>query len=218
MGAKLAIQPDGRVVVAGRSGSSSTSDFALARYNSDGALDSSFDGDGKLTIPVGNSTDEAYSVLVQSNGKDRSSWRSQIGSNTDFSMVRLNSDGSLDTSFRATGKLTTDIGESDDFASDIAIQSDGKSVVQVTVTTVSISILHCFAITLMARSILPSISMEKLRSRLEVSTMLQEPLPFKVTGKIVLAGSSYNGTLNEIAVVRYNADGSLDTLSMGMAR
>ncbi len=44
-GASVALQPDGKILVAGRSGEY----FALARYNADGTLDASFDADGGLT-------------------------------------------------------------------------------------------------------------------------------------------------------------------------
>ncbi len=45
------------------------SDFALARYNSNGTLDNSFDGDGKLTTDFFGSYDIAYSLAIQTNGK-----------------------------------------------------------------------------------------------------------------------------------------------------
>jgi len=66
----VAIQPDGKIVVAGYSNNGSNNDFALVRYNTDGSLDTNFDSDGKVTTDIGgDSNDAAYSVAIQSDGK-----------------------------------------------------------------------------------------------------------------------------------------------------
>ena len=87
-------QNDGKIVVAGQS----NSNFALARYNSDGSLDVSFGGNGKITTDFDiytNFTTYAYSVIQQSDNKTI-----VVGqSNSDFALARYNSDGSLDVSF-----------------------------------------------------------------------------------------------------------------------
>ena len=115
----MAIQADGKIVVAG----SSRRNFALARYNSNGSLDTSFDGDGKLTTDFGG-WDEASSMAIQADGKIV-----VAGSSRDnFALARYNSNGSLDTSFDGDGKLTIDFGGID-MAHSMAIQADGKIVV-----------------------------------------------------------------------------------------
>ncbi len=67
----LAIQTDGKIVVAGQAYNTNTGnyDFALARYNSNGTLDNSFDGDGKLTTDFFGNDDIAYSLAIQTDGK-----------------------------------------------------------------------------------------------------------------------------------------------------
>jgi uncharacterized delta-60 repeat protein len=65
----VAIQSDGKIVVAGYSYIGSNNDFALVRYNTDGSLDTSFDSDGKVTTAIGGSDDYAKSVAIQSDGK-----------------------------------------------------------------------------------------------------------------------------------------------------
>ena len=120
-GAAVAIQSDGKIVVVGGSyaGAGGTHDFALARYTPDGSLDTSFDGDGKLTTDVGGS-DGARGVVIQPDGKIvAAGW-----SDSDSALARYNADGSLDTSFDGDGKLTTGVGT----AYDVALQSDGKIV------------------------------------------------------------------------------------------
>ena len=117
----VALQADGKIVVAGSSGS----DFALARYNSDGSLDRSFDGDGKLTTDFAGGEDSAAGVAVQSDGKIVVAGNSD----GDFALARYNRDGSLDRSLNGNGKLTTDFGSSQDRVTSMALQADGKIVV-----------------------------------------------------------------------------------------
>jgi uncharacterized delta-60 repeat protein len=128
----MTLQPDGKIVAAGESGSStddSSFDFALARYNADGSLDTTFGKGGKLTTDFAGDDDEANDVAVQADGKivlvgltgvstDRSRY--------DFALARYNADGSLDTTFGAGGKLTTDFAGGDDEASRIALLPHGK--------------------------------------------------------------------------------------------
>jgi uncharacterized delta-60 repeat protein len=114
----VGIQDDGKIVLAGVSGT----DFALARYNSDGTLDTSFDIDGKVTTSFGEPTnDYSYSVAIQSDGKILVAGYSD----GDFALARYNIDGSLDTSFDGDGKVTTVIAGTES-ANSIAIQEDGK--------------------------------------------------------------------------------------------
>ena len=125
----VAIQADGKIVAGGYSQNAITSDFALARYNADGSLDTSFDSDGMLTTNFGSSNDAAISVAIQADGKIVAAGHSYIGGNGYFALTRYNPDGSLDTSFDGDGMLTTDFGSSDDVAYSVAIQADGKIVV-----------------------------------------------------------------------------------------
>ncbi len=117
----IAIQTDGKIVVVGASGD----DFALARYNIDGSLDATFDGDGKVTTDFAGLADTARSVAIQADG------RIVLGgySGEDFALARYNSDGSLDAAFDGDGKVTTDFAGSADYGYSLAIQADGKIVV-----------------------------------------------------------------------------------------
>ncbi len=66
----IALQTDGKIVVAGYT--STNSDFATVRYNENGTLDAMFDGDGIVTTTVTETSgDSAYDVLIQKNGKNR---------------------------------------------------------------------------------------------------------------------------------------------------
>ena len=65
----VAIDSDGKIVVAGYSRGSTDDDFALVRYDADGTPDTTFDGDGKVTTEVGSGHDRAFSVAIESDGK-----------------------------------------------------------------------------------------------------------------------------------------------------
>ncbi len=128
----VAIQTDGKIVAVGESASCyifncAAPDFTVVRYNINGSLDTSFDGDGKVTTDFGGS-DSAYSVVLQTNGKIVAAGnKDTVFSRDDFALVRLNADGSPDVSFDGDGKVLTDFG-SYDIASDVAIQADGKII------------------------------------------------------------------------------------------
>ncbi len=125
----VAIQSDGNIVVAGYSDNGTDFDFAAARYSSNGALDASFNSDGKLTTAIGSVNDKAFGIVIQSDGKILLVGQSDNGSDDDFALVRYNSDGSLDTGFDGDGKQTTSFGTNEDYAKNVAIQDDGKIVV-----------------------------------------------------------------------------------------
>jgi uncharacterized delta-60 repeat protein len=114
----VAVQADGKILVAGFS----AGDFALARYNANGSLDTTFSGDGKLTTDFG-AYDQGYSVTVQTDGKILVAGSSGY---SDFALARYTPDGNLDTTFSGDGKVTADFG---DVVRSVTVQADGKILV-----------------------------------------------------------------------------------------
>jgi uncharacterized delta-60 repeat protein len=137
VGRDLVILPGNKIFVVGEttSVSSGKSDIALARYNSDGQLDLSFDQDGKKTINVSASnsgSDGAVKVRLDSKGKIVIlGYADSASTGVDSALVRLNSDGNLDASFGTAGVLLTSIGSgaSGDNAFAIDINSRDNSIV-----------------------------------------------------------------------------------------
>ncbi len=137
----VAIDGDGKIVVAGYSDQwwPTGWDFALARYETNGSLDDTFgddidsDGtpDGLVITDFANSSDVAYSVAIQADGKIVAAGRSSVldVSTPDFALARYDSDGSLDATFGTAGKVTTDFGATTDGIGGVAIQADGNIVV-----------------------------------------------------------------------------------------
>ena len=126
----VALQADGKVVAAGFATQSRTNNsFALARYHSDGTLDTSFSNDGKLTTDFTTRWDPACGLAIQADGKIVAAGEAGYGAaNPTFALARYNDDGALDTSFSADGKVRTDFTAKEDYALGVAIQADGKIV------------------------------------------------------------------------------------------
>ena len=151
----LVLQPDGKLVAAGLAymGEGRQTDFALARYTADGALDPTFgagggDGDGIVTTDVSpiSSFDQASALVLQPDGKlvagglvtvNNSVDGTLTDTEQDFALARYNSDGSIDTSFGG-GTVLTDVSpdfvdstpsdNSQDTVNTLLVQSDGKIV------------------------------------------------------------------------------------------
>jgi uncharacterized delta-60 repeat protein len=130
----VVVQPDGKIVVAGQAGPyiNTGLDFALARYNSNGTLDTSFGTGGKVTTDFAGSRDmpsEPSAVVLQGDGKIVMVGQTLVGGFNDFALARYNSNGTLDASFGTSGKATTDFAGSDDQPFSVAVQPDGNIVV-----------------------------------------------------------------------------------------
>ena len=133
----VAIQADGKIVVAGNAVVGRTSnnqfnfDFALARFNADGSPDLSFGNGGKVTTDFNGQTDRAFAVAIQGDGKIvvAGSATPASGISTDFAVARYDSTGAPDGSFGSGGKLTTDIGGATDIAQNIVVQPNGAILV-----------------------------------------------------------------------------------------
>jgi len=125
----LAIQPDGKLVLAGTKGTTETSS-AVARYNTDGSLDTSFSGTGKRTFRmITGQSSVAHDVIVSAAGKIIVMGATANGSGSgDFAVARLNSNGSLDKTFSADGKVTIDFGGSDHGYAILSQPVNGKYV------------------------------------------------------------------------------------------
>ncbi|MFO1200867.1 MAG: tandem-95 repeat protein [Burkholderiaceae bacterium] len=205
------VQPDGKLVLAGYSHTGTTWDYSLIRVDPNGALDPSFDGDGKLVVPVGSSDDRASSVVVQPDGKIVLAGSSVNGGTWEFSAVRLDTNGVLDASFDGDGKLVVPVG-SGDFAESVVVQPDGKLVLAGYSGNGANSI-DFSAIRLDANGVLdPSFGGDgKLIVPVGSSNDFAYDVVVQPDGKLVLAGFSVNGSSFDFSAIRLNHDGSLDT-------
>ncbi len=205
-GSGIALQADGKILISGATHNdfASNGDVALARYNANGSLDTSFSGDGIVTTPIGG--DAVCRVTVQPDG------RIVVGgfSNGDFAVARYTADGTLDTTFSGDGIVTTNIG-GEDYGSGLALQTDGKILLAGSTWTgdsqANFALLRYNA----DGSLDTNFSGDGI-----VTTDINYRdqglgMTVQADGKILVVGESDG----DFAVVRYNADGSLDTSFSG---
>ncbi|MEZ4641124.1 MAG: hypothetical protein R3E31_00005 [Chloroflexota bacterium] len=208
----VALQSDGKPVVAGFLSTGGNKNFAVTRYQSDGSLDTGFGVNGLITTPVSLTfDDEPTSLAIQSDGKIVAAGQTQ---NIDFALVRYEADGTLDTTFGVGGVVTTNfpIGMSGgvDVANDVIIQSDGKIVAAgrsagrfgVARYNTNGSLDTSFGVGGVVSTV---VGMDPFMAAYAV---VQQP-----DGKLLVGGTGYNDVDSHYAyaLVRYNTDGSLDT-------
>ena len=224
----MAIQADGKIIVVGDGiFTGPTYDFAVVRYNPDGSLDSSFGGSGIVITPIGNSHDTATSVAIQADGKIvvAGSMCHGVGNCSgagSIAVVRYNPNGSLDTSFNSTGKVITSVNHSSS-ATSLAIQTDGRIVV----TGITLDGITPDGSTNNI-AIVRYNSDGSLDTTFNGSGIITAPngnnssyspsLVIQADGKLVVQGSSYNGSGFDLTVFRYGTDGLLDTSFNGTGK
>jgi uncharacterized delta-60 repeat protein len=213
-GKSVTVQWDGKILVAGSVNDGFNDDFGLVRYDANGKLDSSFGVDGKLTTDFFGDDDYGKSVTVQSDGKILVAGSVNDGFNDGFGLVRYDANGKLDSSFGVDGKLTTDSFE-DDVGNSVTVQSDGKILVagSVYAEELDVNISSVFGLVRYdANGTLdPSFGVDgKLTTGFFGGYDSGNSVTVQSDGKILVAGSVYNGINYDFGLARYDANGTLD--------
>ncbi len=202
-GFNLAIQNDDKIIMVGQCYSGPNSDFAVLRYLPNGALDSTFNATGFSKIDFGAWSDIATSVLVRPNGKIIVSGTN----NGSILITRLNSNGTLDSSFATNGKQT--LANLSTSNSATTVQPDGKILI-------AGSYINDIAlIRLTENGFLDSTFNANGIAIIDCgnnSLDYGHSLALQNDGKIIVTGRTYaNGNYMDIALLRFNPDGSLDS-------
>jgi uncharacterized delta-60 repeat protein len=221
-GRAMALQADGKIVVGGYTdaGVSTHWDFALVRYNTDGSLDNTFGVNGKVVTPMGAGDDAIAAILIQSDGKIVAAGdadTTSLGSGVFvIALARYDDTGALDATFGTGGKVFTAIGTVNDRGDAAALQSDGKIVVAGRYTNgpSDESAYRDIAVirygtsgTLDAGFGSGGIVTTQIGSDAdEANAVIIQP-----DGKILVSGFTNNGSNDDIALIRYNDDGTLDS-------
>lgn len=124
----MALGLDGKIFLAGTSSLGGDQNFAVARLNPDGSLDSTFDSDGKNATDLGSNTDAVSFCLLRSDGRLVVGGTTTTGTHDSVALVRYSLDGTLDQTFGIAGRQIDDLGEAS-VGRDGALQADGKIVV-----------------------------------------------------------------------------------------
>jgi len=208
----VAEQPDTKYLVAGSVDGLGKTDFAVVRYDSNGLVDNSFSGDGRLSFSLGNGDEEFVSVTTQNDGKILLAGYSDTGSGEGINYVlsRLLPDGSFDASFDGDGIAEVDFALADDRVTSMALQSDGKIVLA------GYSVDAGYDATVARLN--PDGSLDTSfgvggKVRTDVAGLADEFAGVLVQsdGKIVAAGYANDGVSDKLMVARYDQNGALDT-------
>jgi uncharacterized delta-60 repeat protein len=148
----VALQADGKIVLAGQANDGDTSNFTVVRLNPDGTADGGFGTGGRVTVAfTGADSEEVGSLAIDDKGRilvagTVTTVASDLSTDTAFAVARLNADGSLDTKFNSGGKKTIEVGgqssvrgqsAADVWLSDLVLQANGKILLAGTVFTKS---------------------------------------------------------------------------------
>jgi uncharacterized delta-60 repeat protein len=185
-------------------------------------LDTTFNTTGIRTTSLSLGSDTALAVIIQPDGRIVTAGSTFTTlNNSDIALVRYNTDGTLDTTFNAAGAqpgvVTTDIDGGNDTAYGVVLQGDGKIVVAGSSLNTTSNKLEVVVARYNTDGSLDSSfnNSGTLPGTVTTAVTAQDNFARSVAlhgdGRIVVAGQADNGNDQDIAVVRYNSDGSLDT-------
>ena len=208
----LLLQPDGKLIAGGFARQSTTSVFALVRYNADASLDTTFGSGGKVLTPVGTGTFAAIrSMLLQADGKIVVAGIASAAGNTKFALARYNANGTLDTTFGSGGIVLTQVGQanatlnalvSDDSGGFVAAgsaQNGEGNVFALARYTANGTLDTTFG---SGGTVLTPIGADNGATANALITDAQQ---------LVAGGVASDGGVAQFAFARYDSDGSLDT-------
>ena len=213
-------QSDGKIVVAGYSNNGFNNDFAVARYDEDGSLDEFFGTGGvvKTNICDGCTNSIATSVVIQNvDGEQKIivvGKTTRMGFGEDFVIVRYDADGSLDTTFSATGTPGIDIleiGSDNDVATSVVIQNaaEGQKIIVVGHSIGFDSGVDFVIVRYDEDGLFENFALTDLGSDEEAASVAIQ----NIAGvqKIIVAGIIANGEFgNDFVVIRFTEDLLLD--------
>jgi uncharacterized delta-60 repeat protein len=203
----VALQPDQKIVVAGKVGQS---DIAMARYNPDGSLDLTFDSDGKVTTTGTNLDSGSLGFALQEDGKMVLVGTAlESGAGSKILIARFNPDGSPDLTFDGDGILTFGITDHT-LGYGLAIQPDNKILISTYAAMTGTQEGGCVLVrldpdgsldgTFGDEGIVCNTENPIFKARIGKAVALQPD------GKIVITGNAGD----RLVLARFNADGSPD--------
>jgi uncharacterized delta-60 repeat protein len=204
----IAVQPDGKIVVAGSAWNGGGNSIALVRYTNNGStIDATFGSGGVVRTPIGSDDDVASSIAIAPDGKivvGGTTWNQATGT-FDLVLVRYQSNGLLDTEFGSGGKATLFTGSTNDHASFVALQADGAVVLAGTrsLTGAPTDLILC---RYRGNGSLDTGFGTNGTVTTAIGTIGDEAnaIAIQTDGKITVAGSTSNGTKTSFALLRYN--------------
>ncbi len=217
----MVLQPDGKLVAAGTTavtnGDVTTSDFAVVRYRPNGTLDSTFGRGGRVVTDIDNdSSDSASGIVLQPDGKLVVAGTTKtMEGHLAFALVRYNRNGTLDSGFGNSGKVTMIIG-TEAAASALALQADGKLVAVGWALGYSSFGQDVYSFAVARYNSDGSLdggfgTAGTITTSISYATDVATAVVVQSDGRLVVAGVTHPvGSSQGFALTRYNADGALD--------
>jgi uncharacterized delta-60 repeat protein len=239
-GSAIVLQSDGKILVAGYSSEGVGGyNFAVARFNADGAVDNTFSADGKTTLDFAGANDFGRAMVLQPDGKILvAGTATETIGGVNFALARFNTDGMTDTSFSGDGKTAFDFAGANDSGNAIALQADGKVLVAGTATETIGG--NNFAVARFGTDgTTDSTFNGSGKTTIDFSgSDSGSAMAVQADGKILITGSTQTttggygsitfieepqdsgsgGPSNNVAIARLNANGALDTTFSGNGR
>jgi uncharacterized delta-60 repeat protein len=218
-GAAVAVQPDGKTVVVGSSQDpvdTSNDQFVFSRYLENGSLDPTFGIGGQAAVSFGSGEAAALDIAIQPDGKILAVGYDEVGGDYDMAIARINANGTLDAGFRGGGNFSIDVTTGiDDDGKAIALAPDGTFYV-------------------VGEGFIPG-DLDFMILKFEADG--DDDLTFgggdgrhfthfngddgafaaavQQDGKLLVAGYAGNGTDTDMAITRYESDGTADNTFSG---
>lgn len=217
----VAVQEDGKIVIGGWAGENeAVSDFALTRYQADGSIDKSFGNEGKIVTRIGPDSDVIYDLAIQPDGKIIAAGVSFQGKDQRrFCLVRYKPDGGLDAAFDGDGIVTFNVGTTlRDTAYSVALQPDGRIIAAGSASNIfdakNLTVgQNDFGLARLNPDGSPDTEFGengRVSTHFGLGVDIGYDVALQTDGKIVVSGSTTNGSNNDFALARYNQDGTPD--------
>ena len=203
----VTIKPDGEIIVVGSSNLFGDTDVFSVRFTSSGTLINNDGFDYYGLSDVGNS------VAIQSDGKYLvAGYATYIDGFKYISLIRYNVNGSLDTTFATTGAVITAVGVADDVARSVLVQPDGKIIVT-GYTVDDVTGKNFLVMRYNANGTLDTTFDLSGYTSTDLGSLDEGAwgAALQTDGKIIVVGSRFNGSSEDLVLIRYNSDGSIDT-------
>ncbi len=212
----VALDATGKIVIAGMAdyADATTSNFFVARLNTNGTLDNTFGSTGKKVIYVSiNNNDEANDVKIDGNGNIIVAGRAYDYNNSgqdDMALVRLTSSGALDNSFGTNGVAIINFAGSGDVAESIALDAGNNIYVGGYSNNGTNLDMACAKLTASGNPDNTFGTNGKISLPVGLGDDRAYEIALDANGKIVLAGLSNTGVIGDFAAARLNTNGSAD--------
>lgn len=207
----IAVQDDGKILVAGYSSNGAVKDLIVSRFSEDGTLDIDFNSAGTFTYSLGSGDTIGRSLAIQGDGKIIVGGSTYDGG-AKVAVLRLTADGFLDSTFADSGYLVLAVDEGEIVSTGIQLTPTEDIVLAATITPES-SISYAFFAKIKSDGELDASFSEDGQSSYKDGTnnVVINTINVLSDDKILAGGSFTEESVTQAGLLKINTDGSIDT-------